>query len=141
MTIDSVNLLAQQSYLQIQQRPKISLANQPIQEASTFQNTLKKQFNSFANLSPGEILQKIKQTSDVSSVSLNNNKSIEFSVISNIRSSVSNHENTARKALIGEASMGDLLAATTEAKNTLETVVRVRDKFMESFDKLMNMSM
>ncbi len=151
MAVDGVGLIAQQSYTQIQDRPKLNVAEAPITRATSFHNTVEKQFNSFANMSPDQILNRIqgaRRTGDAGfnaagTAAVNNN--IQSGIIGNtakaIRSSVLTHEQTARKSLIGEASLTELLTATTDAKNTMEATVKVRDKFLEAFDKVMNMSM
>ncbi|MEM6338948.1 MAG: flagellar hook-basal body complex protein FliE [Pseudomonadota bacterium] len=152
MSVDSVGLLAQQSYTQIQDRPKLDVAETPMSRAVSFQDTVERQFNSFANMSPDQILSRIqgaKQASGAgfagaaSAAAASNGLSsgIVGNTVKAIRSSVSKHEQTARKSLIGEASLIELLTATTEAKNTMEATVKVRDKFLEAFDKVMNMSM
>lgn len=145
MTVDSVGLLAQQSYAQIQDRPKLEVAETPINRAVSFHNTVERQFNSFANMTPDQILSRIqgaKQADTSFSVPDNGvSNGIVGNTVNAIRNSVSNHEQTARKSLIGEASLIELLTATTEAKNTMEATVKVRDKFLEAFDKVMNMSM
>ena len=152
MSVDSVGLLAQQSYTQIQDRPKLDVAETPMSRAVSFQDTVERQFNSFANMSPDQILSRIqgaKQASGagfagaapVAAASNGLSSGIVGNTVKAIRSSVSNHEQTARKSLIGEASLIELLTATTEAKNTMEATVKVRDKFLEAFDKVMNMSM
>lgn len=111
----------------------------------SFHNTVEKQFNSFANMTPDQILSRIqgaKQGEASFSVPANGISSgIVGNTVNAIRNSVSNHEQTARKSLIGEASLIELLTATTEAKNTMEAMVKVREKFLEAFDKVMNMSM
>lgn len=150
MSVDSVGLLAQQSYTQIQDRPKLDVAETPMSRAVSFQDTVERQFNSFANMSPDQILSRIqgaKQAgsaggaASVTAASNGLSSGIVGNTVKAIRSSVSNHEQTARKSLIGEASLIELLTATTEAKNTMEATVKVRDKFLEAFDKVMNMSM
>lgn len=151
--VDSVGLLAQQSYTQIQNRPKIKAESSPMVEAASFQNTVKKQFNSFANMSPEQILSRIQgakaanvkpthsSSSTISNSSANMGESMFGSAVKSVRESLSHHERTARKSLIGESSIIELTTATTEAKNALEVTVKVRDKFLEAFDKVMNMSM
>jgi|GEM_PF-1162618 len=151
MSIDSVGLLAQQSYTQIQDRPKLNVAETPMNKAVNFHDMVDKQFNSFSRMSPAQILSHIQgaktantnmSSPAASTMAASNGNSSGFgSVVKNVRSAVSNQEQTARKSLIGEASLVDLLTATTEAKNTMDTTVRVRDKFLEAFDKVMNMSM
>jgi flagellar hook-basal body complex protein FliE len=63
------------------------------------------------------------------------------SATNTLRGAVAKQEQIVKKSLIGEASLVELLTATTEAKNVMDTTVRVRDKFLEAFDKVMNMSM
>ncbi len=152
MSIDSVGLLAQQSYSQIQSRPKLNVVETPMNKAVNFHDMVDKQFNSFSRMSPAQILSHIQgaKTANINmsrpaahtmAVSNGNASGFASSVVKNARSAVSNQEQTARKSLIGEASLVDLLTATTEAKNVMDTTVRVRDKFLEAFDKVMNMSM
>jgi flagellar hook-basal body complex protein FliE len=154
MSVDSVGLLtAQASYTQIQDRPKLEVSDTPMIKAVSFQDTVSKQFNSFAKMSPDQILSHIQgarqstagdafQSSvSVASTSNGHSSSVFGNTVSSLRESVSKHERTARKSLVGEASLVELLTATTEAKNTLEATVKVRDKFLEAFDKVMNMSM
>lgn len=152
MSVDSVGLLAQQSYTQIQDRPKLDVAETPMTRAVSFHDTVERQFNSFANMSPDQILSRIqgvKQANvtgflgaaSVAATSNGLSSGVVGNTVKAIRGSVSKHEQTARKSLIGEASLIELLTATTEAKNTMEATVKVRDKFLEAFDKVMNMSM
>ena len=151
MAIDGVGLVAQQSYTQIQDRPKLNVAEAPMTRATSFHDTVEKQFNSFANMSPTQILNRIQGAQQsggaafhaTNTAALNNNQ--QSGVISNtaktLRNSVEKHELTARKSLIGEASLVELLTATTEAKNAMEATVKVRDKFLETWEKVMAMSM
>lgn len=148
MSVDSVGLLAQQSYTQIQDRPKLDVAETPMTKPVSFHDTVERQFNSFANMSPEQILNRIqgvKQAGFAGSTYSAASNGLASGIVGNtvkaIRNSVSKHEQTARKSLIGEASLIELLTATTEAKNTMEATVKVRDKFLEAFDKVMNMSM
>lgn len=151
MSVDSVGLLAQQSYTQIQDRPKLDIAETPITKATSFHNTVEKQFNSFANMSPDQILSRIQvarqaggaafTATSTAAVSNGLSSGIVGNTAKALRGSVATHEQTARKSLIGEASLIELLTATTDAKNTMEATVKVRDKFLEAFDKVMNMSM
>ncbi|MDP4708507.1 MAG: flagellar hook-basal body complex protein FliE [Rickettsiaceae bacterium] len=144
MSIDSIGLLAQQSYTQIQDRPKLNVTATPISNAVNFHDVVNRQFNSFASMSPAQILNHIqaKQTGGATTIGgVASSSGLAGSATNTLRSAVAKQEQTARKSLIGEASLVELLTTTTEAKNVMDTTVRVRDKFLEAFDKVMNMSM
>jgi flagellar hook-basal body complex protein FliE len=144
MSIDSIGLLAQQSYTQIQDRPKLNIAATPINNAVNFHEVVNRQFNSFASMSPAQILNHIqsKQTSGATTIGGGSSSAgLVGSATNTLRGAVAKQEQIAKKSLIGEASLVELLTATTEAKNVMDTTVRVRDKFLEAFDKVMNMSM
>lgn len=149
MAVDSISLLAQQSYSEIQNRPKIDIRSgvneTPMTRAASFHKMVDKQFNSFANLSSNQILDRIQQArSPSASYAASANGNIGGTVgtaFKALHNTVAKQETAVRKSLIGEASLIDILTATTEAKNVMDTTVRVRDKFLEAFDKVMNMAM
>jgi flagellar hook-basal body complex protein FliE len=143
MSIDSIGLLAQQSYMQIQDRPKLNVSEPAIKNAVNFHEVVNRQFNSFASMSPTQILNHIqKQTNSATTIGTGSSPAgLAGSATNTLRNNIAKQEQTARKSLIGEASLVELLTATTEAKNVMDTTVRVRDKFLEAFDKVMNMSM
>lgn len=145
MAIDSISLLAQNTYAQIQNRPKIAISEEvQIQKAASFQNLVQKQFNSFASMSPDQILNHIKKAQTTASFNAGNSgiaSGVVRDTIGTLRSSLNKQETLVRKSLINEASLVDVLTATTEASNTMKTVVEVRNKFMDAFDKVMNMTM
>jgi flagellar hook-basal body complex protein FliE len=144
MAIDSIGLLAQQSYAQIQDRPKVDFAEASVTRAADFHQMVGKQFNSFAKMSPAQILNHIQNARGAgeSSYSSGSKASGVVGGATNVlRSAVLRQEDVARKSLVGQASLIDLLTATTEAKTVMDTTVKVRDKLLEAFDKVMNMSM
>ncbi len=146
MAIDSIGLLAQQSYSQIQERPKIEFSEVSVNRATNFHQMVDNQFNSFAKMTPAQILSHIQgaRSSGVNSYTAASNRNasgVIGSATNALWSAVSKQENVARKSLVGQASLIDLLTATTEAKNVMDSTVKVRDKFLEAFDKVMNMSM
>ncbi len=146
MAIDSIGLLAQQSYSQIQERPKVEFSEASVNRAASFHQMVDNQFNSFAKMTPAQILSHIQgaRSSGVNSyeaASTRNASGVIGSATNALRSAVSKQENVARKSLVGQASLIDLLTATTEAKNVMDSTVKVRDKFLEAFDRVMNMSM
>lgn len=148
MAVDSISLLAQNAYSQIQNRPKVEVDRDvATQQAVNFQNMVKRDFNNFSKMSPNQILQHIQGVKSGASYSSSaSHKSsgtsgIVATGVESLRGVLNNQENLLKKSLINEASLIDVLTATTEATNTMKTIVTVRDKFMEAFDKVMNMSM
>ncbi|RTK93020.1 MAG: hypothetical protein EKK61_01925 [Rickettsiales bacterium] len=142
MAIDSVNSIAQQSYMQVQNRPIINTQNVTQTQATDFQQMVNKQFNSFANLSPSQILERITNARVNDSKNFaNKNSGIVSGAVSSLKGVIAKQENAARKSLIGEASLIDLLTTTTEAKNLVETMVKLRTELLAAFDKVMNMNM
>jgi flagellar hook-basal body complex protein FliE len=91
-------------------------------------------------MSPAQILQHIQGAKSAVGSSGVYSTGMVGSSVSALRSTLNQHEKVVRKSLINEASLVDVLTATTEATNTMKTMVSVRDKFMEAFDKVMNMS-
>jgi len=141
MAVDSISLLAQNTYSQIQNRPKVAVDQDiQVQQAVSFQNMVKKDFNSFSKMSPAQILQHIQGAKSAVGSNGVYSTGMVGSSVSALRSTLNQHEKVVRKSLINEASLVDVLTATTEATNTMKTMVSVRDKFMEAFDKVMNMS-
>ncbi len=141
MAVDSISLLAQNTYSQIQNRPKVAVDQDiQVQQAVSFHNMVKKDFNSFSKMSPAQILQHIQGAKSAVGSSGVDSTGMVGSSVSALRSTLNQHEKVVRKSLINEASLVDVLTATTEATNTMKTMVSVRDKFMEAFDKVMNMS-
>lgn len=142
MTIESINSIAQQSYMQVQNRPIINTPHVAQTQAIDFQQMVNKQFNSFANLSPSQILERITNARANDSTNFSNkNSGIVSGAVSSLKGVISKQETVARKSLIGEASLIDLLTTTTEAKNLVETMVKLRTELLAAFDKVMNMNM
>jgi flagellar hook-basal body complex protein FliE len=141
MSIDSIGLLAQQTYTQIQDRPKLNVTEPAMSNAVNFHEVVNRQFNSFASMSPAQILNHIQSKQAGGATIIGGASSLAGSATNTLRNNIAKQEQTARKSLIGEASLVELLTVTTEAKNVMDTTVRVRDKFLEAFDKVMNMSM
>lgn len=140
MAIDSVSLAAQALYTKVQSQPKVAVS----ESAGTYTGAVKfhemvdVQFNRFSKMSPEQILGHIQEARTIAAVV--GSSDIAETVTQNVRETLKKQERVSRKALINEASLVDVLTATTEATNTMKTVVEVRNKFMEAFDKVMNMS-
>lgn len=142
MAIEGINSIAQQSYMKVQNRPIINTQNMTQTQAIDFQQMVNKQFNSFANLSPSQILERITNARANDSTNFaNKNSGIVSGAVSSLKGVIAKQETVARKSLIGEASLIDLLTTTTEAKNLVETMVKLRTELLAAFDKVMNMNM
>lgn len=135
MSVDSISLVAQTAYNKAESTP---VTDNSIENTVSFHKMVNTEFNRFATMSPDQILTHISGIK--ASQNMNNGSSIAGTVISNIRDKVNAHETTIKKSLINEASLLDIVTTTNQAKNTVQTLVTVRDKFMEAFDKIMNMS-
>jgi len=113
-------------------------------QAVDFHRMVDQQFNSFSKMSPAQILAHIQgvRGSGASSTDFQaREQSVASTITKTIRETVGKQEEVTRKSLIGEASMVELLTATTEAKNLMDATVKVRDEFLKAFDKVINMSM
>jgi flagellar hook-basal body complex protein FliE len=140
MAIDSVSLAAQALYTKVQSQPKVAVPESTgtYTQAVKFHEMVDVQFNRFSRMSPEQILGHIQDARSAAAVV--GSSGIAEAVTQNIREPLKKQEQVSRKALINKASLVDVLTATTEATNTMKTVVEVRNKFMEAFDKVMNMS-
>jgi flagellar hook-basal body complex protein FliE len=141
MAIDSISLAAQTIYNKVQSQPQVK-TNESLDSYSQnvkFHDMVDVQFNRFSKMTPQQILGHIQGHKN-QSVSPPSSAGLVEIATGTIKNSLKKQEQVSRKALINEASLIDVLTATTEATNTMKTVVEVRNKFMEAFDKVMNMS-
>ena len=137
MAIDSVGLAAQAIYNKIQSQPKTDGPSPDIYDQNIkFQDVFNVQLNRFASMTSEQILKHIQEYKNPFNVG----GGIVETTINSVKTSLQKQERVSRKALINEASLIDVLTATTEASNTMKIVAEVRNKFMEAFDRVMNMS-
>lgn len=135
MSIDSISLIAQNAYTKVSSQP---LAD--VKEAANFQDMVKVSFNSFASMTPDQILNHINsakansvnQTATLSS-------GLAETAFGELRKKLSTNEDTINKSLINEASLLDVVNTTNDARNALQVMVTVRDKMLEAFEKVMAM--
>ena len=137
MSVDNISLLAQTAYNKVNERPVV----ENFSDAGSFHKMVDVEFNKFAKMSLDQILQHINsnKTSTTDAPSMKSQAGVAETVIGEMRQKVSAHENIVRKSVLNEASLVDLMVASNEAKNTVQTMVAFRDKFLEAFDKVMNM--
>lgn len=143
MASEGIMLNAAAAYTNIQNQPKIQTDPTTVQGAKNFQDVVKVQFNNFSKMSPEQILMHIKSAqgqATISSSASNPNAHIAANILKQTRQTLRKQEQTARKSLVNEASLVDVLTATTEAANTIKVLVDVRNKFLEAHEKVMNMS-
>lgn len=144
MADSSIALTATNLYTSIQDRQKIQVEPTTVKGANEFQNMVKVQFNKFSEMSPDQILNHIKAAQGTgratAAASTGQASGIASTIVRGVRTTLNKQERTSRKALINEASLIDVLTTTTEATNTVKTLVEVRNKFLEAYDKVMNMS-
>jgi len=144
MEINNIGLVAQQSYSEIQNRPKLNITDSSSVNAAEFHSEVHRQFNKFAQMSPEQILnhiKNVKQSSNVSTISQNNfGSGIVGNTLHSMKTKLTTQEQVVRKSLIGEASLIEVLASTTEVKNNMDMMIKIKDKFLETFDKVINMN-
>ena len=144
MTISAMNpsaiLQAQNAYnTTSSQKASLPDPQADIKSAESFHTMVNKSFNSFAKMNPAAIMAFTKQVQNASSVNAASNTSIIAKMLENIPQAVRKDEEVKRRAMINEASLTEVIAATSEAKAVLQTAVAVRNKVFDAFDKIMTM--
>jgi flagellar hook-basal body complex protein FliE len=139
-TISASAISAQKAYTQVQNRNVIDNVSDIYNQGVSFHHIVQKEFNRFANMTPKEILNHIQNIK--SNKTLNNIEPSSVIDSTNVlRRILLKQEDVARKALINEASTVELLTATTEAKNLMDTAAKIRDKFLEAWNNFMQTSL
>ncbi|WP_374764627.1 flagellar hook-basal body complex protein FliE [Yunchengibacter salinarum] len=59
--------------------------------------------------------------------------------LKNVRDTSERAETASAQAVRGEGNLVDVVTAVSDAENTVNTVVRVRDKILESYNRIMRM--
>jgi flagellar hook-basal body complex protein FliE len=96
-----------------------------------------KTFNSFAKMSPAQIMSHAQQVNNATQTSTQPGTLAQ--TVGTIAKSVQNDENVKKRSLVGDASLSEVIEATSEAKTTLQTAIAVRNKLIESWNQIMNM--
>ena len=91
-------------------------------------------------MSADEILAQVKQTNSraVQMGLVQNSGPIENNV-GTLSKTIRTDEETKKKFMAGDATLTQVIEATTEAKTTLQTAIAVRNKVLEAFREIMNM--
>jgi flagellar hook-basal body complex protein FliE len=112
-----------------------------IKDAGRFQDIVNVNFNKFASMSPQQILSHIKGVKGSTGVELIQNNNFATDFLRHTSHKIKHQDTVVRKSLVDEASLLDIVSASNEATVAVRNMVAVRDKFFESFEKVMNMAM
>ena len=106
-------------------------------QSSLLQGALDKQLGSVAN-NPA-LSAALQQTLGVSQGIGDGSsfKTVLNNAIQEVTESQQNAETLSRKALVGEASLNELVPAILNAETTLRTVTAIRDRVVESYREIM----
>jgi len=110
-----------------------------IKSAESFQTMVKNNFNSFAKMNPEQIIAFTRQAHNVGAANVTNNSDVISRMFSTIPQTIRKDEEVKKRAIINDASLTEVIAATSEAKAVLQTAVTVRNKVLDAFEKIMNM--
>ena len=116
--------------------PQIAAQND-IKSTENFQTMVNQSFNSFAKMKPGEIMATFSK--NVNATSAGTNSSLAAKMFETIPQALRKDEDVKRRAIIGEASLTEVIAATSEAKAVLQTAVAVRNKVLDAFKQITDM--
>lgn len=114
-------------------------AQMDIKSTESFQKMVHQNFNSFAKMNPTQIMAFTKQIQNAGTANIGSNAGVIAKMFSTIPQTIRKDEEVKKRAIIGEASLTEVIAATSEAKAVLQTAVAVRNKVLDAFEKIMNM--
>jgi flagellar hook-basal body complex protein FliE len=110
-----------------------------VENAVNFQKLVAKNFDNFSHMKPEQILSVMKQARAVSGVqNIEHNNSVA-TMVGSLSHSIKHDEDVKRRAIIGEASLSEVISATSEAKTTLQTTIAARNKVIEMWNQILNM--
>jgi len=122
----------------IQRNANLPKAN--VSDAVSFHKMASQQLNKFSQMNAEQILNHVKQVNskpaDITSIQ---GSSTITSTVGEIAKTIKTDEEVKKRSLVGDASLTEVIEASTEAKSTLQTAVAVRNKLFEAFEKIMNM--
>lgn len=118
--------------------PQIAAQNN-IKTTETFQSMVNQSFNSFAKMKPAEIMATFSKQAQRTGTTVNT--SLAAKMFETIPAALRKDEDVKKRAIIGEASLTEVIAATSEASAVLKTAVAVRNKVLEAFQRITDMPM
>ena len=115
-------------------------AQMSMKSAESFQTMVNQCFNSFAKMKPTEIMAAFsKSVQNAGALNVASNSGMISKMFSTIPQALRKDEEVKRRAIIGEASLTEVIAATSNAKAVLQTAVAVRTKVLEAFQRITDM--
>lgn len=106
------------------------MVNKNIQEANN-------NFNSFAKMSPKQIMSHAQQVNNATQT--NSQSGALATTVGTIAKTIQHDENVKKRSIVGDASLSEVIEATSEAKATLQTAIAVRNKLTEAWNSIMQM--
>jgi flagellar hook-basal body complex protein FliE len=133
-------LQAQSAYTTTNVAPNANMTSAAsVENAANFQKMVAKNFDNFSNMKPEQILAVMKQAREVSGVQNTQHTNSITSLVGSLSNSIKHDEDVKKRAIIGEASLSEVISATSEAKTTLQTTIAARNKVIEMWNQIMNM--
>lgn len=109
-------------------------------DAVSFHKMASQQLNKFSKMTPDQIMAQVKQTNaKATQISNVQNAGTLATQVGTIARSMKANEETQKKYLVGDASLTEVIEATSEAKTTLQTAIAVRNKVLEAFQKVLDL--
>lgn len=145
MAINNVSLLASAAYNKVMNNNQVKDPS-PIKDAVNFHKMVDGSFNQLSKLSPAEILSRVNNVRSVGNVgssevveSTSSPSAVLQATLHSLNEDLKKHDKLSRKAAVGDVSLVEMLESISELRNKIQVLLVVRDKFLEAFDKLMNM--
>ena len=105
-----------------------------------FHKMATQQLNKFSKMTPEQIMSHVKQTNpEATQMTSVVNSGCLANQVGSLAKAIKTNEGKQKKYLVGDASLTEVIEATTEPKTTLQTAIAVRNKVLETFEKIMNM--
>lgn len=137
--MSEISMIANNAYSAANVQETINTVPKSVQESNDFQKIMSANLNKFSKMSPEKILTYINNIKYGNVTNGVESNSVVSQLVCQASNQLKRHEDTIRKSLIDEASLNELLSTTAAAQNEVKTLVTLRDKFVEAWDKVMNM--
>ena len=109
-----------------------------VENAAAFQKMVSKNFDNFSNMKPDQILAVMKHARAATGLqNISNDKITE--TVGSVSSSIRKSEDVTRRSVMGDATLSEMIAATSEAKATLQATVAVRNQLLAMWREISNM--
>ena len=138
-TIGPAALLQAQSAYNTTSTPSANTnAAVSVENAADFQQMVAKNVQSFTKMDPAQILSMMNQARAVTGLQ-NTQINTVSGAVGSLASSIKNSEEVTKRSIIGEATLSEVISATSEAKTALQSTVAVRNKLFDMWKEISNM--